>query len=105
MAQHINPSLMQGLCKAAKLCQGTVSGWHHDLGCRRATVACPERASADTCTDGFFSVFPMERDPRFFREFCREERERLPTAMARHPGVGGQTQRGWTSSLTSPAAC
>lgn len=84
---------------------GVVSGWHQDLGRGWATVACPGHAGTDTCTDGFFSVFPMERDPRFFREFCREKRELSPAAMARHPGADRQTQYGWTSMLTSPAAC
>lgn len=53
---------------------GVVSSWHHDLGCWWVTVACPGCSGADTCTDGFFSVLPMERDPRFFREFCRKKR-------------------------------
>lgn len=83
--------------------QGVASGWHHDLGCWWATMACPRCAGADTCTDGFFSVFPTERDPRFFREFCGEKREPLSAAMARHPGADGHTWHRRTPMPTSPA--
>lgn len=43
--------------------------------------------AAPTCTDGFFSAFPREREPLFFREFCREKRGTLPMAAAWHAGV------------------
>lgn len=35
---------------------------------------CGVSPGADTCTDGFFSVLPKERELRFFREFCRRNR-------------------------------
>lgn len=67
--------------------------------------------TARTCTDGFFSVFPMERDPLFFREFCREKRKMSPTAKAWHPAADGQSnqdfQPGDTTAralLTAPVA-